>query len=224
MFQVRQQIIYPVLLKFSRKTYIFIRVTRQILLTKLMWSGGTNLKIYTKSGDKGTTSLVYGERVAKHDARVEAYGTCDEVNSLLGLSLSYIKEENGDFSELEGVFHKIQTTLFHVGAELATPAGKEVKWKLTQGDIEWLESLIDKWDEALPQLTNFILPGGSKAGASLHLARTVARRAERRAVIIDGVNPLVLSYLNRLSDFLFVAGRYVNFQVNESEPTLHQER
>jgi cob(I)alamin adenosyltransferase len=180
------------------------------------------VKIYTKSGDKGTTSLVYGDRVAKHDVRVEAYGTCDEVNSLIGLAVSYIKGEMKDYEELEEVFHKIQTTIFHVGAELATPSGKEVKWKLKEEDIQGLESLIDTWDEALPPLTNFILPGGSRAGATLHLARTIVRRAERRTVVIDGVNPLVLSYLNRLSDFLFVAGRFVNHQLNQSEPTLHQ--
>lgn len=188
-----------------------------------MLIGGIKMKIYTKSGDKGTTSLVYGDRVTKNDARVEAYGTCDEANSLLGLALSYIKEDVADAEEIEKAFHKIQTTLFHVGAELATPAGKEVKWKLEQEDVSWLEEVIDAWDHTLPQLTNFILPGGSKAGATLHLARTVVRRAERRAVIVEGVNPLVLSYLNRLSDFLFVAGRYVNHLLNTSEPTLHQD-
>ncbi|MBM6616436.1 cob(I)yrinic acid a,c-diamide adenosyltransferase [Bacillus suaedaesalsae] len=181
------------------------------------------MKIYTKSGDKGTTSLVYGDRVSKNDTRVEAYGTCDEANSLLGLALSYIKEDVSGAQDIETAFHKIQTTLFHVGAELATPIGKEVKWKLEEEDIHWLENLIDEWDQTLPQLTNFILPGGSKAGATLHLARTVVRRAERKAVVVDSVNPLVLSYLNRLSDFLFVAGRYVNHKLNMSEPTLHQD-
>ncbi len=182
------------------------------------------MKIYTKSGDKGTTSLVYGDRVGKNDSRVEAYGTCDEANSLIGLALSYIKEEINNSIEIEKVFHRIQTTIFHVGAELATPAGKEVKWKLTEEDLLWLESIIDTWDEQLPVLSNFILPGGSKAGATLHLARTVVRRAERRAVIIEGVNPVVLSYLNRLSDFLFVAGRYINLQFKSVEQTLHEDK
>ncbi|KAA0544968.1 cob(I)yrinic acid a,c-diamide adenosyltransferase [Bacillus sp. BGMRC 2118] len=181
------------------------------------------MKIYTKSGDKGTTSLVYGNRVPKNDTRVEAYGTCDEANSLLGAALAYIKDEISDREEIEKVFHKIQTTLFHVGAELATPSGKEVKWRLKDEDIQWLESLIDEWDRELSPLTNFILPGGSKAGATLHLARTVVRRAERRAVDVNEVNPLVLSYLNRLSDFLFVAGRYINHRLNVSETTLHQD-
>jgi cob(I)alamin adenosyltransferase len=182
------------------------------------------MKIYTKSGDKGTTSLVYGDRVPKHDARVEAYGTCDEANSLIGLAVSYLKEDTlENLEEISTIFHKVQTTIFHVGAELATPVGKEVKWKLNQKDIEYLETIIDNWDQSLPPLTNFVLPGGSKAGATLHLARTVVRRAERRSVLIEEINPLVLSYLNRLSDFLFVAGRYVNAQLQQVEPTLHQE-
>lgn len=181
------------------------------------------MKIYTKSGDKGTTSLVYGQRVSKHDSRVEAYGTCDEANSLLGLAVSHLKaEEKEELSAIMEAFKKIQTIIFHVGAELATPSGKEVKWKLKEENIEWLEKQIDEWNEKLPPLTNFILPGGSQAGATLHLARTVVRRAERRAVLIDDVNPLVLSYLNRLSDFLFVAARYVNLLFQQEEPTLHQ--
>jgi cob(I)alamin adenosyltransferase len=182
------------------------------------------MKIYTKTGDKGTTSLIYGTRVAKNDMRVEAYGTCDETNSMIGLALSYLNGEYfNDKEEMQVIFHKIQTVLFHVGAELATPPGKEVKWVLEAKDIEELEKKIDDWDAALPQLTNFILPGGHQAGAALHVARTVARRAERQAVELgDEVNPLVLSYLNRLSDFLFVAARYVNMHLGAKEQTLHQ--
>lgn len=182
------------------------------------------MKIYTKTGDKGTTSLIYGTRVAKNDMRVEAYGTCDETNSMIGLALSYLNGEYfNDKEEMQEIFHKIQTVLFHVGAELATPPGKEVKWVLEAKDIEELERKIDDWDAALPQLTNFILPGGHQAGAALHVARTVARRAERQAVELgDEVNPLVLSYLNRLSDFLFVAARYVNMHLGAKEQTLHQ--
>ena len=183
------------------------------------------MKIYTKTGDKGTTSLIYGARVAKNDKRVEAYGTCDETNSMIGLALSYL---NGEYfsgkEEMQQMFHKIQTTLFHVGAELATPSGKSVKWTLEEKDIEELEEKIDAWDSALPQLTNFILPGGHQAGAALHVARTVARRTERQAVELgEEVNPLVLSYLNRLSDFLFVAARYVNMHLGSKEQTLHQD-
>jgi cob(I)alamin adenosyltransferase len=183
------------------------------------------MKIYTKTGDKGTTSLIYGTRVSKNDARVEAYGTCDEANSMIGLALSYLQVEyfTGK-EELFSIFHKIQTVLFHVGAELATPAGKEVKWTLEEKDLEELEKIIDSWDASLPALSNFILPGGHQAGAALHVARTVARRAERQAVVLgDEVNPLVLSYLNRLSDFLFVAARYINMHLGSKEQTLHQD-
>ncbi|RSD24069.1 cob(I)yrinic acid a,c-diamide adenosyltransferase [Mesobacillus subterraneus] len=182
------------------------------------------MKIYTKTGDKGTTSLIYGTRVSKNDARVEAYGTCDETNSMIGLALSYLNGEYFDGKEeMQAIFHKIQTVLFHVGAELATPAGKEVKWIFEQKDIEDLEKTIDTWDASLPPLTNFILPGGSQVGAALHVARTVARRAERQAVGLgEEVNPLVLTYLNRLSDFLFVAARYVNMHLGSKEQTLHQ--
>ncbi|MBW8351468.1 cob(I)yrinic acid a,c-diamide adenosyltransferase [Bacillus sp. IITD106] len=181
------------------------------------------MKIYTKTGDKGTTSLVYGERVSKNDIRVEAYGTCDEANSMIGLALSHLSHtENPEIKEVASFFHKVQTTLFHVGAELSTPAGKEVKWKLQKEDLEELENVIDQWDEVLPPLKNFILPGGHPAGAALHLARTVVRRAERISVSIENVNPMVLSYLNRLSDFLFVAARYINHKFKAEELKLHE--
>lgn len=182
------------------------------------------MKIYTKTGDKGTTSLVYGQRVPKNDTLVEAYGTCDEANSMIGLALSHL---NGEFfegkDELLQAFHQIQTTLFHVGAELATPAGKEVKWKLEEEEIRKLERWIDEWDAALEDLKNFILPGGHPAGAAFHVARTVVRRAERISVGAgDHVSPLVLAYLNRLSDLLFVAARFVNSKLGMKETGLHQ--
>ena len=183
------------------------------------------MKIYTKTGDKGTTSLIYGSRVAKNDALVEAYGTCDEANSMIGLAMSYIQNEF--FDEKEEVlqaFHRIQTKLFHVGAELATPAGKEVKWKLEESEVMKLESWIDEWDALLPQLTNFILPSGHPAGAALHVSRTIVRRAERSTVSIgEDVSPLVLAYLNRLSDFLFVAARFINLRLGQKEKGLHAE-
>ncbi|MGZ4161852.1 MAG: cob(I)yrinic acid a,c-diamide adenosyltransferase [Neobacillus sp.] len=182
------------------------------------------MKIYTKTGDKGTTSLIYGQRVAKTDLRVEAYGTCDETNSMIGLALGYINREKFQGKEMiENVYHKIQTNLFHVGAELATPKGKEVKWSLSASDIEEMEKQIDEWNGTLPELTNFILPGGHPSGAAFHVARTIARRAERCAVAIgEDVNPLVLAYLNRLSDLLFVTARYVNHLLGQKEQTLHQ--
>ncbi|MCR2821978.1 cob(I)yrinic acid a,c-diamide adenosyltransferase [Lederbergia panacisoli] len=181
------------------------------------------MKIYTKSGDKGTTSLVYGERVSKSDIRVDAYGTCDEANSMIGLALSHLTDiENSEIKELYSFLHKVQTTLFHVGNELSTPAGKEVKWMLQATEIEDLEKMIDQLDGGLPPLRNFILPGGHPAGASLHLARTIIRRAERITVSIDNVNHLVLSYLNRLSDFLFVAARFINQKLGVVELKLHE--
>ncbi len=119
-------------------------------------------------------------------------------------------------------FHKVQTILFHVGAELSTPEGKEVKWKLEEVHIKELEETIDRLDAELSPLNNFVLPGGHPAGAALHVARTIVRRAERTATSIERVNPLVLSYLNRLSDFLFVAARFVNEKLNEREKNLHE--
>lgn len=181
------------------------------------------MRIYTRSGDKGTTSLVYGVRVSKTDPRVEAYGTCDEANSYIGFAMSLLQSETFDKKEqLLNFFHKIQTILFHVGAELSTPEGKEVKWKLKQSHINELEETIDKLDAQLTSLKNFILPGGHPAGAALHVARTIVRRAERTAINIEQVNPLVLSYLNRLSDFLFIAARFVNQKLNKIEKNLHE--
>jgi cob(I)alamin adenosyltransferase len=182
------------------------------------------MKIYTKTGDKGKTSLVYGERVSKEDARVEAYGTCDEANSVIGLGISELIRTNWvGMADVVIILRNVQTVLFHVGAELATPTGKEVKWEVRESDIVALETEMDKWDKELPPLANFILPGGHVAGATFHLARTVVRRAERRAVSIgEEVNPLVVAYLNRLSDFLFMLARYVNHHLSETEPTLHQ--
>lgn len=185
-------------------------------------NGGIRMRIYTKTGDKGMTSLVYGERIAKDDIRVEAYGTCDEANSTIGLALSYIAhEQTTEIQEVRQIFHNVQTILFHVGAELATPSGKEVKWKLEEKHIKELETAIDRWDAALPPLKNFILPGGHPAGAAFHMARTIIRRAERCAVAIGKANPLVLSYLNRLSDLLFVTARYVNYKLGVEESKLH---
>jgi cob(I)alamin adenosyltransferase len=181
------------------------------------------MKIYTKTGDKGMTSLVYGSRVAKNDVLVEAYGTCDEANSMIGLAIGHMAEEFFDEKEgLNQAFHEIQTKLFHVGAELATPSGKEVKWKLTEQDVEKLEQWIDQYDGKVPPLNNFILPGGHPAGAALHVARTVVRRTERTAISIgEDVSPIVLAYLNRLSDFLFVAARFVNLKLGKKEQELH---
>jgi cob(I)alamin adenosyltransferase len=183
------------------------------------------MRIYTRTGDRGKTSLVYGKRVSKDDQRVQAFGTCDETNSMIGLALQFLihEEFQGKAAFLE-IFNKVQTSLFHVGAEIATPSGKEVKWKVSESDITELEKQIDEWDAQLRPLQQFILPGGQPAAAALHVARTMARRAERYAVSIkEEVNPLVLQYLNRLSDFLFVSARFVNYELNVSESVLHEE-
>ncbi len=182
------------------------------------------MRIYTRTGDRGTTSLVYGVRVPKNDIRVEAYGTCDEANSFIGLAKSFLNnEEFQGKEELLKMLHEIQTLLFHVGAELSTPEGKEVKWKLTDKHVKRLEGYIDQLDEKLPPLNNFILPGGHPAGSALHTARTIVRRAERCTVGIKNLNPAVGSYLNRLSDFLFIAARTVNDRLGEKEEGLHEE-
>ncbi|MFC0231542.1 cob(I)yrinic acid a,c-diamide adenosyltransferase [Bhargavaea ullalensis] len=181
------------------------------------------MKIYTRTGDKGTTSLIYGKRVQKTDPLVEAYGTCDEANSAIGIGVSHLHGEHfEEKDELLKIFRQIQTILFHVGAELATPQGKEVKWTLEPKEIRQLEEWIDKYDARLPELHNFILPGGHPSAAGLHFSRTVVRRAERAAIALGNhVNPDVIAYLNRLSDFLFVAARFVNMKLGGKEDILH---
>lgn len=184
------------------------------------------MKIYTKTGDKGETSLIYGERVAKDDARVEAYGTCDEANSLIGLALVDVPRDErwDDFLE---TLRRVQTTLFHVGSELATPSGKKAPRSLAEEDVLFLENKIDQWNASLPPLFRFVLPGGGKVGATLHVARTVVRRAERKAISIgrkEPIHPLVIQYLNRLSDLLYVAARYANVQMGQAEQELQEER
>jgi cob(I)alamin adenosyltransferase len=182
------------------------------------------MKIYTKTGDKGQTSLVHGKRVSKDSPRVNAYGTCDEANSMIGLALASLQPEEAwtSFAQLMQV---VQTKLFHVGAELSTPTRLKVAWPIGEQDVRELEERIDAMEAELPPLTNFILPGGHPCGAALHAARTIVRRAERAAVEVwkeEDLNPVVLSYLNRLSDLLFVAARYVNHRQGAVERGLHQ--
>lgn len=183
------------------------------------------MKIYTKTGDKGTTSLVYGQRVSKNDLRVQAYGTIDECNSLIGLAISVLntEEKKEQLASVISILQKAQTVLFHVGAELSTPNDREVKWKLKEQHVTELEDAIDHFQETLPPLTQFILPGGSLSSSYLHVARTVARRAERLSVEIEQVSPVVLAYLNRLSDLLFVLARAVNEALGVAEPLLQPE-
>lgn len=168
------------------------------------------MKIYTKQGDGGKTSLLGGEKVWKDNQRIKAYGTVDELNAILGIVIAESKSE-----ELKGDLRSIQAELFTIGADLATPNNKSVK--IVRADEKFsrrIETLIDRYDEKLPELKNFILPGGSKASAYLHLARTVCRRAEREVVSLIKeveINPEIQVYLNRLSDLLFVLARYENY-------------
>lgn len=178
------------------------------------------MRIYTRSGDQGTTSLVYGRRIAKDHLLVEAYGTCDEANSMIGHALSFLLDIKWDTKEeFLNIMYHVQTVLFHVGSEISTPQDREVAWKLKEDHIKELEEQIDEWSRQLPVLKQFILPSGPPAASALHVARTFVRRAERMAVSVQKEigNPLVVSYLNRLSDFLFVAARYINMKLDGKE-------
>jgi cob(I)alamin adenosyltransferase len=167
-------------------------------------------KVYTRTGDKGTTRLVGGSEVHKDDARIEAYGTVDELNAVLGIVRTLL----GDDDPLDDRLGTVQDDLFNVGTDLATPEGSrwEGMYRVGDADVEQLERWIDAMNADLEPLAEFILPGGGPAGAQLHLARTVCRRAERRVVTLGHLDPELsdgaLRYLNRLSDFLFVASRW----------------
>lgn len=176
------------------------------------------MKIYTKTGDAGETGLFGGPRVRKSDPRVEAYGEIDELNAAVGAARALVEDP-----EIDLQLAKVQEELFCVGAELATPHGAKARSAIPAVDAAWaarLEAAIDDLDEELPPLTRFVLPGGTRTAAALHLARTVCRRAERRAVALaaeSAVEPGVLVYLNRLSDFLFVAARIANHRAKKEE-------
>jgi cob(I)alamin adenosyltransferase len=174
-------------------------------------------KIYTRTGDDGTTALGTGERRKKYDLRIAAYGTLDEVNAALGIA----RLHTGGDAALDAALGRIQNDLFDVGADLCTPGqGKGpggARLTVTAAQVDWLEAEIDRLNAGLAPLRSFVLPGGTPAAAYLHLARTVCRRAERLiAELMDkageSVTPEVLKYVNRLSDFLFVASRYANLQ------------
>lgn len=164
-------------------------------------------RIYTKTGDDGSTGLADGSRVSKHDPRIESYGTVDELNSLLGLAARCGQQEPA----LASVLARIQNDLFDLGADLATPG--EEGLRITHGQVVALERDIDQLNADLQPLESFVLPGGSELSAWLHVARTVCRRAERSIVMLTGetsLNPQVLPYVNRLSDLLFVMARWAN--------------
>ena len=176
------------------------------------------MKIYTKTGDAGETSLFDQTRVSKADPRVDAYGEVDELNAFLGAARAA-----GVDADLAGAIQAIQQQLFALGARLADPsariAARVTKAAVTDADIEGLERLIDRLEDEMPPLRRFILPGGSPAGAALHVARTVCRRAERRVIALgaEAVEPIVVVYLNRLSDLLFVMARAVNHRAKMPE-------
>lgn len=175
------------------------------------------MKIYTRTGDQGDTSLFGGRRVRKHDLRVDAYGTVDELNSLLGL----IRAE-GAPAQAAAWLEQIQNDLFTLGADLATPPDVSSDWvvRLAPEAVAALEAAIDHMDETLPALKHFILPGGTRAAATTHVARTVCRRAERLCVALadaDATSPTAVMYLNRLSDFLFTLARWLNQQAGVDE-------
>ncbi|MBI2012739.1 cob(I)yrinic acid a,c-diamide adenosyltransferase [Candidatus Curtissbacteria bacterium] len=181
------------------------------------------MRIYTKSGDNGTTSLFGGKRVDKNSGRIEAYGTVDELNSLIGVIISgFTKVEPSiKVQPLTEKLLRVQEELFILGADLSAPIDLKVKVpRITKRHVSRLEQEIDSWDKNLPKLRSFILPGGSKAGAKLHFARTVARRAERAIADLAGqekISKNVLPYINRLSDWLFVLARFVNRIEGHSE-------
>ena len=167
-------------------------------------------KIYTRGGDKGQTSLGDGQRVPKHDQRVAAYGTVDEVNSILGIARLVAE------GEIDTILARIQNDLFDLGADLCTPETPAPKYpplRIVDSQILWLETEIDRINSDIPPLDSFILPGGSRLSAYLHLARTVARRAEREMTLLgeeETVNEAAIRYINRLSDLLFVLARHCN--------------
>ena len=181
------------------------------------------MKIYTKTGDSGETSLIYGRRTQKDDLRVETYGTVDEANAAIGLAVSMLKESQKSSKDLLTILHRVQRDLFDVGRDLATPEDKREAFWVDEPRVQLLEKVIDKLDAELEPLRQFILPGGSKTAAQLHVVRTVTRRAERLAVKLSHeqqVNPSLLHYLNRLSDLAFVMSRVVNARAGENEPTV----
>ena len=182
------------------------------------------MKVYTKTGDKGTTALFGGTRVPKDHIRIESYGTVDELNSHIGL----IRDQEID-NQYKTVLAEVQDRLFTVGAILATPPDKETlkngqprlqNLGLVISDIEFLEKEIDKMEESLPQMTHFVLPGGHTTVSYCHIARCVCRRAERLAVHLSHNEPvadIAIKYLNRLSDYLFVLARKLSHDLNAEE-------
>ena len=193
------------------------------------------MKIYTRTGDDGTTGLFGGGRVGKDSPRVAAYGAVDELNAAVGVARATGANRGGSTearggrpgsadADLDADLQRVQNDLFDLGADLATPHGAKAESKVRRiqtGDAAWLEAAIDRLEAELPPLQEFILPGGSPMGAALHQARAVCRRAERDIVALaesEDVGAGVVTYINRLSDFLFVAARAANTRAGHDEP------
>lgn len=178
-----------------------------------------SVKIYTKTGDTGETGLFDGTRVLKSDARVSTYGDVDELNATLGVARTWLAQAAA--TQLDEMLQQVQRDLFALGSRLADPshriAGRVTKAAIAADDIARLEGWIDELETELPPLRRFILPGGSPAGAALHLARTVCRRAERAMVALGGLDSELLVYVNRLSDLLFVMARAANHRAGTPE-------
>jgi len=182
-------------------------------------------RVYTRTGDKGDTALVGGKRVLKDSPRIEAYGTVDELNAVIGLARVFNAErltKGKDSRWLDEVLRRLQNELFDLGSELATPedAAYEGMHRVGAAEVTGLERLMDQCQKALPPLKSFVLPGGGRVGGFLHQARTVCRRAERRILALSRVEPSSewpLKYVNRLSDLLFVLSRWVGKRLGETE-------
>lgn len=168
-------------------------------------------RIATGTGDQGETGLYGGDRVAKTHPRIAAYGTVDELNAHLGLAAAALE------GELTDVVETLQHRMFHLGADLASPPSEESR-RIKEAHVAGIEGAIDDLESELDELDEFVLPGGGEAGARLHLARTVCRRAERLAWQVDDVNPQARVYLNRLSDYLFLLARKANAEADTPEP------
>lgn len=185
-------------------------------------------RVYTKTGDKGTTSLADGSRVSKADLRLETYGTVDELNALVGLCRSSLERSEelkpAAAAAADRWLEAVQNDLFNLGGDLATPVASRWENMIVVGEVEItkLEQMIDELQTALPPLREFVLPGGTRINAELHLCRTVCRRAERIAVQLQEhaeINPQAVPFLNRLSDFFFVASRWVQHHAGKPEVT-----
>jgi len=178
--------------------------------------------IYTRTGDNGTTSLAGGTRVDKDDTRIEAYGTVDELNAMIG----FLETSPKLTAEESAIMRFIQNKLFNIGAYLATANAPESAVGITASDIERLENEIDRMDAELPPLTNFVLPGGAYLSSLAHVCRTTARRAERRIITLSHTTPIssaVLQFINRLSDYFFVFARFNNVRNQVDEIFWHKD-